>query len=399
MKTEILRLDNFGRGITFYKDKICFIENTYPNEIIEFEITKETSKYYEGKAIKITKPSSNRVESKCKYSNICGGCSFQEYKYDEENKFKEDKIKSLVKTQLKQKNIVKKIEYDKDYFYRNKITLHGSNNNLGLYKNKTNEIINIDECNITNKRINAIIEKLKKYNDIKEVLVRTSNDEKQVIIDIKGKEQDYKELEEISDVLIINNKLITKNKSIITNIGSKKYYLSSNSFFQVNEFLTNKLFNNVLEYVKEIKPSNVLDLYCGTGSFGIYISEYANKIIGVDYNKSNIEDAIKNKELNNIKNIDFIADKVENIINKFDNYDLIIVDPPRSGLDKKTIEYMIKINPKYIIYISCDPNTLVRDLKLLNKEYIINEITPYNLFPKTYHVESVSVLERKSVEK
>ena len=81
MKTEILRLDNFGRGITFYKDKICFIENTYPNEIIEFEITKETSKYYEGKAIKITKPSSNRVESKCKYSNICGGCSFQEYKY------------------------------------------------------------------------------------------------------------------------------------------------------------------------------------------------------------------------------------------------------------------------------------------------------------------------------
>ena len=400
MKVNILRLDNFGRGIAYYNNKICFIYNALPDEIVEFEIINETKKYIEGVTKNIIKSSINRVEEKCIYSNYCGGCVFQNYSYKEENKFKEDKIKNLVEKVLHiDRNIVKDIVYDKEFFYRNKLVLHGKNNCLGLYKNKSNDIVDIDKCIISNNKINSIIEKLKIIKGIEEVLIRTSNDEKSVIVDIKGSCNEYNSLIDLCDVLIVNNNLISKNSKIITNIGDKKYYLSSNSFFQVNMFLVEKMFNKVREYVNILRPNSILDLYCGTGSFGIYVSDSITNIVGVDYNKANIRDAIDNSSLNNLDNINFICDKVENVIDQFKDYDLVIVDPPRSGLDKKTIEYLIKMSCKNIIYISCDPNTLIRDLGYLNNDYVINEITPYNLFPRTYHVETVSVLCCKTVEK
>lgn len=396
MRVNILRLDNFGRGIGYYNNKICFINNALPMEEVDFEIIKETSKYIEGNMTDIIKKSPARIESKCPYSNVCGGCCFQDYDYFLENKYKEDKIRSLIERHLSLSSInVNSIVFNDEFNYRNKIILHGDSDSLGLYKNKTNEIINIDYCLISNKKINSIIGILKNFKDIDEVLIRTSNDENSVIVDIKGKVFDYKDLKNVCDVLIINDEYISDKRNIITNIGNKMYYLSSNSFFQVNGILINKLFDKFLEYVKNIKPSTVLDLYCGTGSFGIYISEYVKKIVGVDYNKSNIDDANRNKKLNNINNIEYICDKVENVIDRFDNFDLVIVDPPRAGLDRKCCNYLLEMNSNYIIYISCDPNTLIRDLKILSEKYDLLEITPYNLFPRTYHCESITVLERK----
>ena len=146
-------------------------------------------------------------------------------------------------------------------------------------------------------------------------------------------------------------------------------------------------------------PNSVLDLYCGTGTIGIYISKYCKSIVGVDYNESNIEDANKNKEINNVKNIEFICDKVENRINEFKNIDLVVVDPPRAGLDKKTKENLIRISPKMIAYTSCDPVTLARDIKDLSQNYEVKYIQPFNNFPRTYHVECVSVLCRKTLIK
>ena len=141
MKIEILRIDNFGRGIAYYNNKICFIENALPSEIVEFEITKETTKYIEGKVSRLLKKSPYRINSKCIYSKECGGCCFQEYDYQKENKYKEEKIKNLVEKILHiDTNIVKNIVYDNEINYRNKIILHGKNNKLGLYKKCTNDI-------------------------------------------------------------------------------------------------------------------------------------------------------------------------------------------------------------------------------------------------------------------
>jgi len=216
------------------------------------------------------------------------------------------------------------------------------------------------------------------------------------MIKIKGEYPSYKELLNIVDVLIINNELISKEESIISKIGNKKYYLSIDSFFQINKTLTEKLYNEVKEIVKETKPNKVLDLYCGTGTIGIYISEYVKEVIGIDYSKSSIKNANQNKELNNTDNIKFICNKVENVIDSFTNdIDLIIVDPPRAGLDKNTIKNIKRINPDKLIYISCDPTTLVRDLNLLNEEYNVKFIKPYNMFPRTYHVESIVLMTKK----
>ena len=191
-----------------------------------------------------------------------------------------------------------------------------------------------------------------------------------------------------------NSLLINDIDNIITSIGDKKYYLSKNSFFQVNKYLTKELYDLVRKAIN--KPYKVcLDLYCGTGSIGIYISDLVDNIIGIDNNKSNIEDAEKNIKLSNITNIKFICDNVENKIDSFKDINLIIVDPPRSGLDNKTRKYLKTINPERIIYVSCDPVTLARDIKDLSDNYNILEITPINLFPRTYHCETIAVLEKR----
>ena len=394
MKVTINKLDNFARGITYVNDKICFVDNALPNEEVEIEITKEKKKYLEANAIKILKESKDRIKPLCPYSNICGGCNLNHLSYEKENEYKYNKVKELINKFLKEDIELKDIVFDKEYEYRNKLVLHGENNILGQYKKLSNEIVEIDKCLIVNNNINEII-KLLKGNNIEEVTIKTSNDLSKVLLDIKGNITNIDELKNRVDVLIINNELLSKDKSIISNIGNKKYYLSSNSFFQTNRFLTESLYKEVLNIVKEYKPCEVLDLYCGTGTIGIYISNYCSSIVGVDYNKSNIEDANNNKELNNCNNISFICNKVENIIDNYKDIDLIIVDPPRSGLDSHTRDILKEMKSKTIIYVSCDPVTLMRDLKNLNDIYNIKYIKPFNMFPRTYHVECVCVLELK----
>lgn len=398
MEVKIEKLDNFGRGITYLNDKICFVENAYPEEIVEIEILKENKKIIEAKTINVIKKSSSRVESLCPYSKTCGGCNFSNLKYEDELKYKTSKVKDLILKFTGLENIVEDTSYINEYNYRNKIILHGKDNKLGLYEESTNTIVEIDKCLLVNNKINEIIKVLKEENiSIEEALIKTSNDEKQVLVSIKGQIKNISRLKELSNVLIINDKLETESSSIITNIGKYKFYESVNSFFQINKDLTEKLYDEALNVVKAVKPNKLLDLYCGTGTIGIYVSEYANEIIGIDYNESNIKDANKNEELNNLNNIKFICDKVENQIDNFKDIDMIIVDPPRKGLDPKTKEYLNIIKAKHLVYISCDPVTFARDLNDLKENYDIEYIKPFNMFPKTYHVENVAYLKLKNI--
>ena len=397
MEVKIEKLDNFGRGITYLNNKICFVENAYPEEIVEIEIVKENKKIIEAKTIKVITKSNNRVESKCPYSNICGGCNFSNLKYEEELIYKTEKVKDLISKYTGLTNIVEDTNYINEYNYRNKIILHGKNNKLGLYEENTNNIVEINECLLVNNKINEIIKILKEENiSIEEALIKTSNDEKEVLVSIKGKINNIDKLKDKCTVLIINDELKTTNSSIITNIGKYKFYESEKSFFQINKDLTEKLYDEALKIVEKVKPNKLLDLYCGTGTIGIYVSEFSNEIIGIDYNKSNINDANKNKELNNLNNISFICDKVENQIDNFKDIDMIIVDPPRKGLDQKTKEYLNTIKAKHLVYISCDLITFSRDINDLLENYEAEYIKPFNMFPKTYHVENVAYLKLKN---
>ena len=396
MEVTVEKLDNFGRGITYINDKICFIENALPKEVVDIKIIEDKKKYCIGKVIEYIETSPNRIEEECPYSTVCGGCQLNHICFNDENKFKKDKVKSLLKKMGHIETPISSIKYHERNHYRNKIILHGKDHELGLYKKETNEIIPIQSCLLVNDKINEIINQIRMCNDdIEECIIKTSNDNSSVLVSIKGSINHQEELKKIIDVLEINGKILTDKKSIITTIGNKKYYESTQSFFQVNNTLTKELYDCVLEEVKKKHYKNALDLYCGTGTIGIYISDYVGKIIGIDNNPSNIKDANKNKELNHCENINFIEDSVENKIDSFHNIELIIVDPPRTGLDPKTIEYLLKINPVKIIYVSCDPVTLSRDLDLLQSNYNIQSIQLFNMFPRTYHCESVCILERR----
>ena len=365
MEVKIVKLDNFGRGITYINDKICFVEDALPEELVEIEIINETSKYLEAKVINYIEESKDRIDPICPYYKSCGGCNLRHLDYLKENEYKENKVNEIIKRIGKINPKINNIIYDNEFNYRNKVTLHSNNKEIGYYKKGTNEIINIDSCLLLDNKIN---ESIKNITDTdKDIVIRTSNDSKEILIN---------------------------EGNIITSVGDKRYFLSKNSFFQVNKYLTKTLYDLVRKNIDK-KYNNVLDLYCGTGTIGIYISDLVNHIVGIDYNKSNIDDAFKNKEINNINNIEFICDKVENKIDSFKDIDLIIVDPPRSGLDNKTKDYLKRINPERIIYVSCDPATLARDIHDLNDNYECLEITPINMFPRTYHCETISVLERK----
>ena len=189
--------------------------------------------------------------------------------------------------------------------------------------------------------------------------------------------------------------LVYGDESMYEVLGEYKYLISPDSFFQVNINTCMKLYSKIKDYVGVNKK--VLDLYCGTGAIGIFVNDN-NEVLGVELNKFAIEDANKNKELNNLKNVDFICGDSAIDIKDF-NPNIVIVDPPRSGLSKKTIDNIIKMSPNKIIYVSCDPMTLVRDLNVLSEKYNIDEVTPFDMFPNTMHVECLTILSCKDVIK
>lgn len=398
MKVE--KLDHFGRGIIKVDNKICFVKNALINEDIEYNIFSNKKKYMEAVAINIKNISDSRRTPPCKYYDKCGGCMLEHMTYINQEKFKEDKVKDILSKYVKKDINVLDIVTSNEFNYRNKVTFHVKDGKLGFYHNKTHELIEIDKCLLLKEKLNELLLYLKEYvkkeNKITKITIKLGNKTNEVMINMEGYVNSYDDLKNLVDVLIINDKVITKNDKITSIIGEYKYLISKNSFFQINEEVTKKLYDKVLDIVKEKNPKNVLDLYCGTGTIGIYIAKYALNVISIEAVEDAIKDALLNKEINNVKNISFIKGSVEEKINDINSdIDLVILDPPRSGLKGRVIDTLFDINSETIIYISCDPVTLSRDLNILSSKYNILEVTPFDMFPNTYHVECLCVLNKR----
>lgn len=394
---KIEKLDYYGRGISRSSGKVYFIENALKDEDVSITLLKEKKKYCEAKLKEISNISKDRTEAKCKYYNVCGGCQLMHIKEEKQEQFKKEKVEEILKKFLKYNKDVNDIVFSKNFNYRNKVVLHVKDNKLGFYKNKTNELIEIDKCLLLNPVINDLISYLKNYielKDIKKITIKVGNKTNEVMLIIDGSIAYYQNLLEIVDVLIINEKVMTTKDYITSYIGNKKYIIKRNSFFQVNYDISTRMYDKVKDIIVKEKSKNVLDLYCGTGTIGIYISDVVSKITGIEVVSDAIESANTNKKINNVENIEFILGKVEDKLDFIsnNNIDTIIVDPPRSGLHKKVIPTLEKISPKTIIYVSCDPITMARDINLLSNNYELVEVTPYDMFPNTYHVECVAVM-------
>lgn len=397
----ITKQDGFGNGL-IKEEKVIFVENALENDVVDIKITNEKKKYSNAIIEKIVKASNQRQEALCEYNNKCGGCKLLHQKYEYQLKYKENLVKeAFIRNSYNDVNF-REIEYGDEYNYRNKITLHVEDGKIGMYELKSNKLVNIKKCLLVNESINEVIEKLNtiKLENVSQVMIRLLDDNVNVLFKLEKKLS----LTSIVDVLKGKNinifglykntvKQVSGNDNLYKTIDEFKFKLSPLSFFQVNDDVTCKLYNRIKESAKS--GVNLLDLYCGVGTIGIYLSENYKNVIGIESINSSYLDCIYNKKLNKISNIRFINDKCENYEGKDIKFDTIVVDPPRVGLDDNTINYLLKSNASKIIYTSCDLNNLMNNLKLLNTKYNVVEVSTFDMFPNTTHVETVCVLDRK----
>ncbi len=397
MRLKIDGFDHQGRGIAHYNNKVYFIFNALPDEEVEIEILKEKKNIVTGKVIKYYKKNDDlRTDTKCPFYGICGGCDIMHIK--DQNGYKLDKLNNIINKYVDKNIKVLDVVNLNEYNYRNKITLQVCNNEIGLYKKNSNDIVCIDKCYLVDDRINKIIDLIKKnqnLNGIKQIVIKCMDESMVTFIGDDNVNYDY--LKSVVDSIYVNKKNVYGKSKITVYMGNFKFLVSSESFFQVNTLVANAMYNYIDSLID--KTNVIFDLYCGTGTIGIFVSNKANRVIGLEINSEAVRDANENKKINNINNIDFYEGDASSIVKKTNlKPDVIIVDPPRNGLDDKMINDINKLLPKKIIYVSCDPMTLARDLKKLDNYNIIS-IKGFNMFPNTYHVECVSVLHRKSLEK
>ncbi len=397
LNIRIKKLDDYGRGIAFVNGKITFINNALEDELIEYRLNKEKKKYNEATALQIFDLHKDRIEANCPYFFLCGGCQLQHMSFSYENTFKVQKVKEILKKFSKiEVNNLQIISKSPNH-YRNKVTFTVNKNKLGLLRAKTNDLIEVAHCKLIHNKLNKIVEVLKvlltKETGISKIMLRIGNKTNEVMISITGNVKDTASFLNLADSLIING--IPMNQDHITSyIMDKKFQINHCSFFQVNDEIVECLYQEIIDIIKNIHARKVLDLYCGVGTIGISICPYVQEVIGVEVVKEAVAAADHNKVLNGAKNISFIHSKVEDIIEKLPReFDTVIVDPPRSGLDSKTKKVLIELKPTHILYISCDPITLARDLKELKEIYRVESVKLFNMFPRTYHVESLVFLK------
>jgi len=392
MEVKIIDLDHKGNGIARIDNKIVFIPKVVPGDIVNIEIVKEHKKYDEGIVNKIISESEDRIDTICPYYNVCGGCNISALNYSKQLEYKKNKIINIFKRYL---NIDIKpliVDSNKRYEYRNKITFQNDDGIVGMVS-LDNKVIKIDECLLVSNKVNELYKKicLEELSSVKKIIIKECDNG--LILNIIGNMK----IDNIKDLCLsiyCDNECVYKKEDGYINIGDIRYRVSKDSFFQVNTDNISRLYDVILKYGEFNNTDNVIDLYCGVGSISLYISKYVKHVLGIEIIPEAIEDACENAKLNNIDNVDFICGDVSKLVDLNTDGNIVIVDPPRVGLDKHTIDVLNKINIDRLIYVSCDPMTLVRDLKLLD-EYIIKDVTLVDMFPNTHHVECVIKLHRK----
>ena len=433
-----------GEGIAKVNNFAIFIPNAIKGEKVKIVIVKVLSSHAFGKIIEVITSSKYRVESDCATYKRCGGCSLRHIKYEKTLKMKQNAVQSLVNKTLKSKIEVQPIVgMENPYHYRNKAQYPiGIDKNgkpvMGVFANRTHEIIPINTCFIQNQRTEEIAKFIFDYIVENGISIYDEKTGKGLIRHIVTKIG--VKTNEVMCVLVINGKKIPKEKEMMTEIinhfpdvktivknintkntnvilgqeninlygdGSIKdilgeyiFKISPLSFYQVNPIQAERLYQIGVEEAKITKQDTVFDLYCGIGTISLFMSKYAKKVYGIEIVNEAVKMARKNAELNQVDNVEFIAEDVEEALdelihNKNIIPDIVMVDPPRKGLDNKSIDNILNIKPKRLVYISCNPATLVRDLSRLEKFYNIESIKPVDMFPFTAHVECCSVLQLK----
>lgn len=446
-RNDVLTVDIVDNGISLegiakVEGYTIFVPYAIKGETVEIVIIKANKKFAIGKVLKLVIPCKNRIMPECKIFGRCGSCNAMHIKYDAELDIKK---KNVIATFKKQKidinpDDVKVYGMGNVYNYRNKVSypvreINGVNK-IGFFRNNSHDIIESNSCYIQDEIIDKLAREIfnlliklnfTMYNeatlkgDVRHIILRRGYNTGEILVtivinnekllyderfkNIAGLSGNIKSLNinlnnsNTNEILGEKTVNIFGNEYITDSIGDKLYYISATSFFQVNTVGAEILYYNLKDMLKLNGNEVLFDLYSGVGSIGIFLSDYVSKVYGIEIVKEAVDMANLNIIRNNVTNCEYIAGSVEDKIVEFEKRnitpDVIVVDPPRKGLDEKTIEYILKFNPKKIGYVSCNYASLARDIKSLEGKYNVVDICLVDLFPTTYHIEIVCVLERR----
>jgi len=425
-KTYINTVSGFGsngEGVVKESGFPVFIPYVLEGEMIEYKVLKVLKSHAFGKLVKIITPSPCRITPPCNVFYKCGGCQMLHITYKKQLEIKKANVENCMKKYSGlniQVNDV--VPCEQIYGYRNKAQYPVQDGTCGFYAQRTHDIVQMEKCIIQNpgdeKILKTVLAYLKITNaPIKHIYTRYGKNECMVVLvsksqKLKNKEFLIKKLLEVSSsitsiILNINpddtNVILGKTNitlygksTINASISSLDFEISPLSFFQVNSVQTEILYSTAKNLAHFDKKDNIVDLYCGTGSIGLFMSDSVNSVLGVEIVPDAVKNAISNANKNNIKNAEFICgaaeDLMPDIVKKHGVIDAVILDPPRKGCDQSLLECLNKTNIKKILYISCNPATLARDIKILSEKYTPSAITPVDMFPHTNHVECVVLL-------
>ncbi|MFA5878894.1 MAG: 23S rRNA (uracil(1939)-C(5))-methyltransferase RlmD [Candidatus Margulisiibacteriota bacterium] len=443
LEMKVLDLGTKGEAIGKVDNFTYFVKGAIPGDTIKFKPLIIKKKYGIGKLLEITEKSPYRIAPKCELASRCGGCQIQEMDYQEQLKYKTKKIINSQERIAKLNCLVLPcIAMENPYHYRNKtqfiVGKLKDKVQIGLYTIYTHNIVNIEECQIMHelaalaiKEIRSFIneEQLSIYDELKHqgllrhIVIRTSfsmNEFMVVLVlnglDLPNQEKLITMLSKIPGFISLayninqdkgdaiyghRTKIIWGKEYLTEIINDESFLVSPRSFFQVNPIQTKVLAKVVEDFIAPIGDEIMLDAYSGIGLFSLLLSKKIKKITAIESLEEAVIDAKKNAALNKIKNVEFICAKVEDILpdlveTKGFAPDIVLIDPPRKGCEETVLAAIVKINPKKIIYISCNPDTLARDLMYLaNHNYHIEKIQPIDMFAHTMHIESVTLLTKK----
>ncbi len=417
-----------GLGVVKVDDFTLFVKDMVKGETGEIIVTAIKKGYGYGRLINLSEKSENRAEALCEISKPCGGCQLQHLSKQEQAVFKHDHVQQVITSIGKlDKEVLPIIEMDYPQAYRNKMMVPvGLDKNgdlqVGFYRYNSHDIIPFQNCLLQSAKANQVVQKLKeliiKYHlekEIRHLMIRDMERTSQMMlvlvtykqkVDLTGLVKEIVEFQpdiksviqsvngEETNVVLGKKEILLDGREYIEDyLCGLTFEISAHSFYQVNTYQTEVLYKKAIELANISKQDEVLDLYCGVGTIGLIVSQYAKKVTGVEIIPEAIEDAKKNAKKNKIENIEFICGDAARIASEMKSkgkvFDCVIVDPPRKGCSQQMIDTLLAFEARKIVYISCNPSTLARDLALLKEDYNIEQILPVDMFPNTYHVETV----------
>lgn len=440
---EITGMGHEGEGVGKIDGFTVFVQGALRGEIVYVKIVKVSKNYAVGKLLKVVDPSSDRANPVCGIYERCGGCQLQHASYGAQLRFKKQRVVDAIERIGKLEDVIvhDTIGMANPYRYRNKVQLPVGEKNgeiqIGFYAPKSHDIINMNVCHIQDDTADEVVKLtrrwmktygVKAYNEergtgvVRHIMVRKGFKTGEVMVVLITNTREVPFVEEFIELVSKNIKGI---KSIIQNINLKKtnvvlgessrtlwgedtitdyigkfkFNISPQSFFQVNPVQTEVLYNKALEYANLTGNEVVFDAYCGTGTISLFLAQKARKVYGIEIVPQAIENAVQNAKQNEVENVEFIVGESEKVIpeliEKGIKADIVVVDPPRKGCDRGLLEAITKMAPGRIVYVSCDPGTLARDLGILKElGYKTVEIQPVDMFPMTAHVETVVLITR-----